>query len=96
MRHTGTGATSLRSGPRKLHIVGGSPLNYPPPQRINHAVPGAEWPFTATTKGEGDVVISALAVTPTRRAETRSRLRSWVARLSSKTHRRQHHNDPHT
>jgi len=67
-----------------LKLVGGSPLNYPPPQRINHSVKGAEWPFQETLKGEGDVVISTIAPIPTRRAETTSWLGSWVAGLAPK------------
>lgn len=57
----------------KLKLVGGrSPaLNYAPPQRVNHAVPGAEWPFTPTDKSaKGEhVVISTIATIATRRAK---------------------------
>jgi hypothetical protein len=71
-----------------LKIVGGRnpSLNYAPPARINHAVPGAEWPFAETRKAAGDVVISGIAVTETRRAKTEHTgfVRSMMARLSSK------------
>lgn len=57
---------------KHLKLVGGRnpSLNYAPPQRVNHAVPGAEWPFAETRKSEGDVVISTIALIETRRAKT--------------------------